>query len=81
MLSSLYRIVHLGLSMFLHKVFILNTNPAICLPKVLAKQYGITKGDFVMVKAHKDGILIQRVIEVGSEARISTVRHDPRAKT
>jgi len=59
----------------------LNTNPSICLPKVLAKEYDLNKGDYVFVQAHKDGILIQKAVRVGDEVRVATTRHDKRAKT
>lgn len=66
--------------MFLHKVFLLNTNPSICLPKPLAREYSIERGDYVFVQAHKDGILIQKAVRVGDEVRVATTRHDKRAK-
>ena len=69
-----------GCSMFLHKVFILNTVRAICIPQTLAKEYDLEKGDYVMVQGHRDGILIQKAVRVGDEVRVVTTRHDPRAK-
>lgn len=67
--------------MFLNKVFVLNTVKAICIPQVLAKEYQLEKGDYVFIKGHRDGILIQKAVKVGDEVRVATTRRDPRAKT
>jgi len=67
--------------MFLHKVIRMNQNRAVVLPQTLAREFGIEYGDYVFIEAHKDGILIQKVVRIGNEVRVSTTRHDPRAKT
>jgi antitoxin component of MazEF toxin-antitoxin module len=66
--------------MFLHKVFVLNQAKAICIPQALAREFELSKGDYVLVKGVKEGILISKVIEGTDATRVFTPGHDQRAK-